>query len=435
MNVIIVGGGPVGMFLALNVKDYFRKIYIIEKRKEFTRDQIVVLNSLFLSGSENSNANYWPNKIILALEKRGACYTSNPPLSFDATCYINRGNVLTVPLNILEEVLYSFVKKYKKIKYIRGITDLQFDIQNNIATFGKNKINYNIVFSAEGSRSMIKNMFNYFYKEKVIVPKNKSYGAVVIFKNTSAIVMNKKDYPPDLMIRPYLPDPNRYPHARARVFQHQSGIVYVGFAISKEEHKKLKSGLTPEFRKSIKDYLDLTGINLSFKDLISFDTFPICISMVVNPVYIYNNVPYILIGDAFFNTHFFIGAALSSHFNVVRYYASIFRQKNNILEQLRETNKEIYNFFPQMVQNVVDSPRFTLDFNKINEKCKKMSIQQLRNLGRKLGLSEKILKLFQKKELCYLVIDHSLKYKLRSGTNTMTIVNRKLIEKHKKEFI
>lgn len=434
MNVIIIGGGPVGMFLALNIKDYFRNIYIIEKQKEFTRDQIVVLNSLFLSGSENTNANYWPNKIILELEKHGACYTSNPPLSFDATCYINRGNVLTIPLNILEQVLYSFVKKYKKIKYIRG-TNLKLDTQHNIAIFGKNKINYNIVFSAEGPRSMIKDKFKKYYKEKVIVPKNKSYGVVVIFKNPSALVINRKDYPPDLMIRPYLPDPNRYPHARARVFQHQSGIIYLGFAISKEENKKLKSGLTPEFRRTIKDYLELTGINLDFKDLITFETFPICISMVINPVYIYNNVPYILIGDSFFNTHFFTGSGLSSHFNVVRYYTSIFHHGTNILDRLRKTNKEIYNFFPPMVQNVVDSPRFTLDFNKINEKCKKMSIQQLRNLGRKLGLSEKILGLFQKKELCYLVIDHSLKYKLRSGTNTMTLINRELIEKHKKEFI
>ena len=73
-KVIIIGGGPVGMFLALTLSnDLFKNIIILEKRSlPYKRNQIVILNQLFFIVADfNSIHNKLVRKIIEELEKPG----------------------------------------------------------------------------------------------------------------------------------------------------------------------------------------------------------------------------------------------------------------------------------------------------------------------------------------------------------------------------
>lgn len=75
-RVMIVGAGPVGMFLAyeINRLDSSVKIDIFEKRRTYTREQIVILNSV--------NIRRLPSKIRGKLYGKNGkgCYVKPPPL-------------------------------------------------------------------------------------------------------------------------------------------------------------------------------------------------------------------------------------------------------------------------------------------------------------------------------------------------------------------
>ena len=418
-DVVIIGGGPVGMYLALNISEFFKKITILEKRPKFTRNQIVILNRQFLSDADTVLEHLPFGKlirnIIIELQKSGSCYHSTPTLSLDFTCYTNPSNIISVPIKVLEEILYKMVKKDKKITYIRPVKDVKIDDKNNLIEYKKDvkkhKIKYNILYGADGKNSIIQKKFPKYFKEKIIIPpkEKKMFGAVLIFKTKkSNLNINTTNQAPELLTRPLLPDKRRFPNARARVFQHQSGLIYMGIAITKKELNAIqrsKNKVPKELYDTVKSYMKLGDINVDIdKDLVSISTFPIVVSIITNPIKVdKNDTVYILIGDAFFNTHFFIGSALSAHLdgvnNLVLFYRtnSIYSEKGEtLIDKFKRGNKGILGRFIGLIQNIFDTPRFSLDVEKISKKCKNISKSALVKRGLKYGLNKEMMELFSK---------------------------------------
>lgn len=431
-NVVIIGGGPVGMYLALNITEFFKKkITILEKRPKFTRNQMVILNNRYLSNADTIGDHLLYTKltrnIITELEKTGSCYHSTPTLSMDYKCYENPSGVISVPLKILEEILYKMVKKDKKINYIRPVENIKINDKENYISYTKNnkeyELDYDILFGADGNNNILQKKFPNYYKKKIIIPSknDKMFGAVLVFKtNKSNLNIDTENQAPDLLTRPTLPDKRRFPNARARVFQHKTGLVYMGIAITKKELnaiKKLNNKIPKELQKTVESYMKVSNINVDIdKDLVSINTFPNIVSIITNPVKISNNAIYMVIGDAFFNTHFFIGSAISSHFDGIHGMDILLRsyENNSLFDKFAIANKQILGTFNGITQNIYDSPRFSLDFEKISKKCKNITKSNLIKRGIKYGLKKEMMDLFSKEELCYLLIDENLKsdYKL-----------------------
>lgn len=430
-DVVIIGGGPVGMYLALNITKYFKKITILEKRPKFTRNQMVILNNQFLRNADFVGEHLPYTKlvrnIVLELHKSGSCYHSTPTLSLDFTCYTNPANIISTPVKVLEEILYKIVKKNKKITYIRPINDVKINDKDNLIEYKKNgkkhKIEYNVLFGTDGKNSIIQKKFPKYFKEKIIIPPKgkKMFGAVLIFKTKkSNLNINIENQAPELLTRALLPDKRRFPHARARVFQHQSGLIYMGIAITKKELdaiQKSKNKVPKELYDTVKSYMKLGDINVDVnKDLISISTFPIVVSIITNPIKVdKNDTIYMLIGDAFFNTHFFIGSALSSHFDGIHNMDLLLElpeyseKGETLIDKFKRSNKGILGRFQGLIQNIFDTPRFSLDVEKISKKCKNISKSTLVKRGLKYGLNKEMMELFSKEELCYLLIDEIIK--------------------------
>jgi len=428
-KVVIIGGGPVGMYLALNITQFFPKVTILEKRPEFTRNQMVILNNRILQSADFKNSLIpYPEiirTIVKGLEKSGSCYHATPTLSLDFKCYTNPSNVISTPLKALEEVLYGMVKKNKKITYIRPAKDVKINSQSNKITYTKNnkhhEIGYNILFGTDGKNSIIQRKFPSYFKEKVIIPSKgkKMFGAVFIFKtNKSNLNIDKEHQAPNLLTRPLLEDSRRFPHARARVFQHKSGLIYMGLAITKKEltaMRKSKDEIPDVLYDTVESYMKLGDINVDIdEDLLDVSTFPIVVSVIVNPIKVSSDdTVYMLLGDAFFNTHFFIGSALSSHFEGINNLDLLLNtyegENDTIVDKFKQGNIDIHSRFQGIIQNVFDTPRFSLDVEKISKKCKTVSRATLIKRGVKYGLDKDMMELFSKEELCYLLIDETIK--------------------------
>ena len=107
-KVLIVGGGPVGLYLAyeINRLDKNAEITIAEKRPTYDRKQIVVLH--------HRNIQRLPRSLKSTLfgQYGKGCYVKPPPFDQMSTCYTShRGGLLlgSIALKYLERGLSDYI--------------------------------------------------------------------------------------------------------------------------------------------------------------------------------------------------------------------------------------------------------------------------------------------------------------------------------------
>lgn len=375
-NIIIVGCGPVGMYVAILLSRFVKKIVIIEKRNlPFTRNQIIVFDT-------NKINPFIRQELINKLKQYGVCFVVSPATTLGITCYSVNKPLISCPLNILETALNDIIKKYRNISIIRGTKLLSINsVIKNITVQDINEnektMNYDILIGADGKNSIVKNTFKEHFKESFIISlKDKIYGAIIVFKvDPKTIKLTQKE-----VLLNFL-------HKRARVFQHKSGIIYVGLAISEEEYNLENN--TPLLQVAYQ-YLKINDISVSEKELQCINKFENKVSYCNVCSYKDKDSLYILIGDACFNTHFFTGSAFNAHFDAC----------NELIRMLKNNYKDFgkYHFYKNFIAfNRTQSLKYTLKFNSYtNDK-------EVLEKARKLKIPAKIIRSLSAKELFYLV--------------------------------
>lgn len=373
-NIIIVGGGPIGMYVAILLSRFVNKIVVIEKRNlPFTRNQIVVFDT-------NKVNPFIRQDLINKLKQHGVCFVAPPATTLGITCYSVNKPLISCPLNILETVLNDIVKKYRNISIIRGTKLLSIDHKVNKINVqdinGNEKtMDYNILIGADGKNSIVKNTFKEQFKESFIISlKDKIYGAIIIFKiDPKTVKLMQKE-----VLLNFL-------HKRARVFQHKSGVIYVGLAISEEEYNLEDN--TPLLNVAYQ-YLKINDIKVSEKDLHCINKFENKVSYCNVCSYKDKDSLYTLIGDACFNTHFFTGSAFNAHFDAGGELVRML--KNN----LNDYNK--HHFYRNFIAfNKSQTLKFTLRFGN-NKTLTENDIKKSR-------IPSKIIRSLSAKELFYLI--------------------------------
>lgn len=375
-NIIIVGGGPVGMYVAILLSRFVKRIVIIEKRiLPFTRNQIIVFDI-------NKINPFIRKELLDKLKLHGVCFVAPPATTLGITCYTVNKPLISCPLNILETVLNDMLKKYSNIIVLRGtkLTSINSTV-NNITVQdingNENIMNFDILIGADGKNSIVKTTFKEHFKENFIISlHDRVYGAIIVFKVDPKTVKLKQK---EVLLN--------FLHKRARVFQHKSGVIYVGLAISEKEYN-LKDN-APLLDVAYQ-YLKINDIKVSEKELQCINKFENKVSYCNVCNYKNKDSLYILIGDACFNTHFFTGSAFNAHFDA-----------SSELVRMLKTNLNNYNkyhFYKNFIAfNKSQTLKFTLKFkNFTNDK-------DVLEKVKKSKLTSKIVKSLSAKELFYLI--------------------------------
>ena len=103
LNIKIIGGGPVGLFMGVclkNKKDNKKyEVTIIEKRDKYTRDNVIGLLVKDLKKIVDKEI-YEKIKNVSCFRKLG-----------NKKCYLKELEIILIPLKILERILYEECKK------------------------------------------------------------------------------------------------------------------------------------------------------------------------------------------------------------------------------------------------------------------------------------------------------------------------------------
>lgn len=380
-NVIIVGAGPIGLYLSLLLANSVKNVFIVEKRKlPYTRNQIVVFNISIIAKSLQKD-------LMNNLKEDGICYVDKPFSTLGITCYEQKGNLIACPLNVLETVLCRLTQKHENIKIIRNVNILS--IKHQIGTLnytdndveGFNQIKYDILFGADGKNSYVKEKFKNLYAERyIIAEKHNIYGAIYIFKIDP---VKLKDIQPAIL--------SNFNHKRIRMFQHKKlGIIYIGLALSAEEYNEIK-GNEDKIPNVVHEYLKINDIIIEEKELYCANVFKNKISYCENCYFKSARNYHFLIGDSCFNAHFFSGSSLNSHFEVCGGILGI------LLNNYRLPNGINY-YYKHIVGNRRNVNNFILKFKEIDKKNEEIIKQ-----SRKMGIPQKIIDSLSIKELFYLI--------------------------------
>lgn len=187
-KVVILGGGPVGLFTALKLSESnLFDITLIEKRSEYTREEIFMIqNSIMYQVLD-----YLPNNILQELINVG-CFILPPAYDSDGVCFKSiveikeyldgegvgvrpqigitnyPARLLGIKIKLFESILFDNLKKQHNIRILRPVTKPTEKVTSaNIDVNGKTwdvyyeniiikASDYDIIIGAEGSNSIVR---------------------------------------------------------------------------------------------------------------------------------------------------------------------------------------------------------------------------------------------------------------------------------------
>ena len=199
IRVLILGGGPVGLFTAVRFLSYGIDVKILELRAEYTREEVFMLQE---NPMTFTSLQYMPKDLLDELLNKG-CIIDLPPLDINPICFKGYDETNTVigtkqygvKMSEFEKILADYLKRkgVNIIKPTTGKANITIDKTNWIVNYDSNDGNvrtftpsdYDIIVGAEGTKSEVKNTL----LEDAKNPLNPIEGIKHIF------LVNKKDYP------------------------------------------------------------------------------------------------------------------------------------------------------------------------------------------------------------------------------------------------
>ena len=370
VNINIIGGGPVGLFMGICLKtkkdsDNYN-VSIIEKRDKYTRDNVI---GLLVKDLKAILSDYLYKKL-----KEVSCFRKLG----NKNCYLVELDIILIPLKLLENVLYE--------ECIRlGINMIIDDNWRNHID------NIDILFLATGAYNVIaEELINTNY-----INKHDYYGMCVFFSVDKHIEYNSTKN----NIKPKIKS-NRF-----RIYPVREGNkMYIGISISKTEFdlltettKKLKEKNIDVNINTIPDKLKNTIKNgfryYNIKNVSDTNIFPVRFGMEYNSKII-ENITYknkkilvCLIGNQAYNHHFFGGRGIIAGFNGCYYinklisanykngYEDIIKKKyTNYITKLRRVE---WNEYPDLV----------VPFEEIDNLIKKIPKKNLDKIAKRLNIN------------------------------------------------
>jgi len=349
-KIVIIGAGPSGLSLSYQLWVMgFKNITLVEKRKTYTREQIVFVDS----NSQNLGI---PEKVIKKLFNRGACYSNSSEFLAEPICFtLSKESKqlfpIIVKLNSLEKEMMKYLKN--KVKIVIGKNII---LDNKSVNVDNSKIMYDILIGADGSNSAVRK--KWFKTIPVnIYPENEYSGAIVFFKPskklTKKFMVNNLDE--DIRVtRPRFPRQQ----SRSRIFILQDSTIMLSLMLtnSKEDINNL-----------IHDTFVLYGVDPKIMKYQTGEIIKFPLKFHKSNEYIKKNSAkkvVALIGDAAFNTHFFSGSGLNLGITLATLLAISPEKYNKLATDLQKYAEYLIK-------------RNLINLKKLKKECKEYTHKQL----------------------------------------------------------
>lgn len=384
-SVVIVGGGPVGLFLAAGLSgSYVRQqlgignVTLYEKRTSYSRDQILLLNydTVWLLSEDHDD--FWSE-----IMKAGACFTTPPPLGSKGICAPRPvgfedqeewagagGPYYSIPTKNFEMAMMKVAKQ-------RGVT-----VIHRAPTQAELKA-ADILVGSEGAGGEL--VPRYMKSKKRTMPQFASYGLGMTYTP-------KKRKPP-LPVSPtdgmkYNTDWKNRQHRRRYFTASGNSKYYLGLQISKSQYVASKNAKTvcdlpPGLRKRV-------TINLKH---VGDQPVESCFNVFAFPIIPQMRSPFIkkvgksqivaLIGDSAFTSHFFSGLGVNNGLAMANHFIW------NMGQLAQSPHLTLEKTMDRYVRDVLDIQRKNMFFwklvmlnpEKVLKMCSSVSDKKLRDLA------------------------------------------------------
>ena len=382
-KILILGAGPVGLSMGYQLWALgFKNVILVEKRKDYTREQIVVL-------SVPSWRLGFPKEVVNELFNHGACYSASSRFHAEPICFTLSENSIwaypiIVKLNSLEKEMMNFMKKEVDI-----IIGNDIDLNDECVMVDDKKIQYDILIGADGSSSSVRKKWFKTIPVKVY-PENKYTGVIVFYKPPKKMIQRFIVHNPEEDIRgSQFPRPQ----SRSRIFVLQDSTVMLSIT--------LINGKTTDIDDLIQDTLTLYGLK-TIKKYQTGEVIKFPLKFHKSSEYIKKNSAkktIALIGDAAFNTHFFSGSGLNIGVTLATLLA-IDPEKYN------KSATDLQKFAEDLIK------RNLINLKKLQKECKGYTREQLidKLSSQNKWVKKERIKQLNKDELC-LYLENFILYK------------------------
>lgn len=437
MKFLIIGGGPVGLFLAIKLLEWGGKdveIKLYEKRESYKRKQIVLFQPYLLKKT-------MPEELMKRIGE-AVCHGVRAAYDNHGFCFdesLAEGHNLTsIVIKDLEEILMKYLVDLGKSGGKSGkgkleIIKKQFRVGGSGS--GEAELKWaDFIVGAGGSKSYIRREV---MKADFVEHDNfKSYGLAMTFEDKSnpAYFIKFDDKLKGVVRRIEIKEPSIAQH-RKRFFRSRGKLTYLGLQMDPDEFegvfgmglgsggvddgegvgegKELKFKKLPSsVKKTVKEYLDYHGCKPVKLDDVDVWVFKIKLAHSETYARIKDGKPYFLIGDAAIESHFFTAFGINSGFAEVQNFIDIienYRKEPDGMERSIDNYNYLMNQYRE--ENIMVGMDATLPFRQIREICHDMSIENLTEMAQKEGFKKEFGKL-SKNEMCIMLARHLLeKYK------------------------